>query len=170
MDEIEGATYGEQLLDASRRNNVDLLEFILEQDSNIVAKLINDTKDPFGNTCLHMCCKYGSWDVLDTILDVDCPIEIDPQNVEGDTPLHTVVKYSEEEPEHGTFIASNLIQVGADPRIKNNSGRKPIELIHNDKFTDLIDLLQSAELAADNKGTAINENEAEVIDDSPEDG
>lgn len=172
MSEIQGASLQEQLLDASRRNNADLLETILESlDNNPdkIAKLINSACDPLGNTCLHLCCKYGSWEVLDRILDQDGGIEIDPRNnVDGDTPLHVTVRYAIEEPEHGTFIAQNLIEVGADPRIRNKAGQKPVDLIHGDGLDDLLDLLQGAELAADNEGV-INEEDAEIIDDGPED-
>ncbi|AMD22661.1 HHL109Cp [Eremothecium sinecaudum] len=164
MSEIAGATHGEQLLEASRRNNVELLDSIL-QEAKDLASLINESKDPFLNTSLHICCKYGSWDVLDKILDLECPIEIDPQNSEGDTPLHVISRYAVEEPEHGTFIASNLIQVGADPRIKNKSGQKPLDLLHSAELEGLCDILQGAELAIDTHNEAINADEVEEIDD-----
>ncbi|CCF60086.1 hypothetical protein KAFR_0J00180 [Kazachstania africana CBS 2517] len=171
--ETEGASFGEQLLDASRRNNVDLLETVfsdLANDHKKIADLINSSKDPFGNTALHLSCKYGSWEVLDKILDLEGDIEIDPKNnIDGETPLHCAVKYSQTEPEHGTFIASNLIQVGADPRLKNNNNQRPIDLIHSEELDDLIDLLQGAELAADHANEAINESEAELIEDEDDD-
>ncbi|EDO15849.1 hypothetical protein Kpol_507p11 [Vanderwaltozyma polyspora DSM 70294] len=169
----EGASLSEQLLDLSRRNNVDLLDTILEtleNDPEKIAGLINTSKDPFGNTALHLCCKYGSWEVLDKILDQEGDIEIDPKNTtDGDTPLHVTVRYSMEEPEHGTFIASNLIEVGSDPRIKNNSNQKPIDLIHGDELDDLIDLLQGAEIAADSRGTRDEEFEGEVVEEEEAD-
>lgn len=160
------------LLDASRRNNVDLLETVFQELGNNeaqIADLINTAHDPMGNSGLHLCCRYGSWDVLDVILDQEGGIEIDSKNkIEGDTPLHCAVRYAIEEPEHGTFIARNLIEVGADPRIVNQAGQKPIDLVHGDELDDLIDLLQGAELAAENQG-AVNEEDAEVIDDGPDD-
>lgn len=168
----EGASLEEQILDASRRNNADLLETIFQNlsgDEKRIANLINSAKDPMGNTALHLCCQYGSWEVLDKILDQEGGIEIDPKNiVDGDTPLHVTVRYAIGEPEHGTFIAQNMIEVGADPRIRNKSGQKPLDLIHGDNLDDLIDLLQGAELAADN-GNMVNEEDAEIIDDGPED-
>ncbi|CCD23658.1 ankyrin repeat-containing protein ANK1 NDAI_0B06270 [Naumovozyma dairenensis CBS 421] len=172
---VEGASLKEQLLDASRRNNVDLLEQIfttLDNDEEKIADLINTAKDPLGNTALHLSCKYGSWEVLDKILDQEGDIEIDPKNdMDGDTPLHSAVRYAQDEPEHGEFIAQNLIEVGADPRIRNNHNQKPIDLIHGDDFDSLIDLLQGAELAADNRGNIENEEgeEEELIDDGPDD-
>lgn len=170
--ETEGASLGEQLLDAARRNNADLLTTILEtleNDSNKIAALVNSSRDPFGNTALHLCCKYGSWEVLDELLDQD-GIEIDPQNkTEGDTPLHVTVRYAQEEPEHGTFIARSLVEVGADPRLKNKANQKAIDIIHGDELAELTDLLQGAELAADMGGHQADENEGEIIDDGSDD-
>lgn len=173
--ETDGASVGEQLLDASRRNNVDLLETVfreLGEDSAKIADAINHSKDPFGNTPLHLCCKYGSWDVLDKILDQEGGVEIDPHNeVDGDTPLHLAVRYAGDEPEHGTFIAQNLIEVGADARARNNNNDRPIDLIHSDDLEDLVDLLQGAELAADNAGELAEDEEAgELVDEGEAEG
>ena len=167
----DGASLGEQLLDASRRNNEDLFDTVISSigsgDRDRLSRLINESHDPMGNTALHLCCQYGSWEVLDKLLDVDADIEIDNKNIrDGDTPLHLAVRYALEEPEHGTFIVSNLIEVGADPRIKNNHGQKPIDLIHGDELDDLFDLLQGAELAADNGGMeGLQRQEVDVSDD-----
>lgn len=168
----EGASPSEQLLDASRRNNTDLLETIfseLKYDPIQIANLINTSRDPLGNTCIHLCCKYGSWEVLDKILDQDGGVDIDPRNtVDGDTPLHVTIKYAIEEPEHGTFIAENLIDVGANPKLRNNVGLKAIDLIHGNELNNLTDLLHGAELATDNKGVLVNDDSVESIDDASE--
>ena len=173
--EADGASQGEQLLDAARRNNVDLLETVfkeLEEDPAKIADVVNHSKDPFGNTALHLSCRYGSWEVLDKILDQEGGIEIDPHNIiDGDTPLHAAVKYAQDEPEHGLFIVQNLIEVGADPRARNNHNERPIDLIHSDELDDLVDLLQGAELVTDNAGEMTKEEEEEenIVDDDDDD-
>ncbi|CDO91695.1 unnamed protein product [Kluyveromyces dobzhanskii CBS 2104] len=168
----EGASLKEQLLDASRRNNADLLNNVLEtlgSEKQATLDLINNSTDPLGNTCIHLCCKHGSWDVLDVLLDIE-GVDVNQQNsIDGDTPLHLCVNYSHDEPEYGTFIAENLIEIGADPRIRNKRGQTPLQLVHGDELESLINLLQGAEIAADNKGNLINEEDAEEIDDGPED-
>ncbi|SCU95546.1 LADA_0G16182g1_1 [Lachancea dasiensis] len=168
----EGASLQEQLLDASRRNNVDLLGTVFQalgSHEKQIAELINSASDPTGNSSIHLCCQYGSWDVLDQILDQEGGIEIDSRNkIDGDTPLHVAVRYALTEPEHGTFIAQNLIEVGADPRVPNKAGQKPLDLVHGPDLDNLIDILQAAELAADSQGV-VNEEDAELIDDGPED-
>lgn len=173
MSNIDGASLSEQLLDSARRNNDDLFDSVCEQLDNDHAKitnLINDSKDPLGNTALHLCCQYGSWDVLDKILDIDGDIEIDPVNTQMDnnTPLHLAVLYSLDEPEHGTFIVSNLIQVGADPRVKNSLNQKPIDLVHGDELDELVDILQGAELAHESNNLPQDVEDEDDEDDTNE--
>ncbi|AGO13403.1 AaceriAFR268Cp [[Ashbya] aceris (nom. inval.)] len=166
---VDGASLGEQLLEASRRNNVELLEAVVRDAGPEIEELINESRDPLGNTCLHLCCTHGSWEALDMILDLDCAIEVDPQNTAGDTPLHAAARYAAEEPEHATFLASNLVQVGADPRVRNKDGLRPVELVHGSELEPLVDVLQGAELAYDTHGEALNADEIEEIDDEPSD-
>lgn len=88
--------------------------------------------------------------LLDEVLDIilDQPgTEVDPQSRQsGDTPLHAAVRYSLTEPEHGAFIVETLIDAGADPRVKNKAGQKPIDLASDDN-NELINVLQGAEFA-----------------------
>ncbi|CCH44346.1 hypothetical protein BN7_3909 [Wickerhamomyces ciferrii] len=144
----EGASFKEQILDVARRNNTELFDEILANAAGEqISDIINHSKDALGNTPLHLAAKYGSFEVLDTILDQE-GTEVDPVNViDGDTPLHLAVRYSETEPEHGAFIAETLIEAGADARIKNKGGFTPVQLIHNEN-PQLRELLQSAEYAA----------------------
>lgn len=57
-----------------------------------------------------------------------------------------MVKYAREEPEHGAFLVEMMIEAGADPRIKNKQGLKPIDLADTSN-QDLYDTLKGAELA-----------------------
>lgn len=161
----EGASFKEQILDASRRNNTELLAEILANASpENIPDIINHSKDALGNTPLHLAAKYGSFEVMDIILDQE-GTEVDPVNViDGDTPLHLAVRYSETEPEHGHFIAETLVEAGADARIKNKGGFKPVQLIHTEN-PSLKELLQSAEFAA-----ALEEEESKNnVDEEPSD-
>jgi hypothetical protein len=57
----EGASAGEQLIEAGRRNNLELLESILETKTpEQIASLINESKDPLGNSVLHVAAQSGS--------------------------------------------------------------------------------------------------------------
>ncbi|CDO53264.1 hypothetical protein DV451_004346 [Geotrichum candidum] len=149
----EGASPSEQFIEAARRNNIDLLHEVIaditaKQPDNptAVAELLNSSQDPLGNTPLHLAAANGSYEVLDVLLEQE-GLEIDPINrQQGDTPLHSAVRYAETEPEHGAFIAEMLVDVGADPRIKNKAGQRPIDLAA-DSNTELINVLQGAEFA-----------------------
>ena len=68
-------------------------------------------------------------DVMDELLNVEF-LECDPLNRrEGETPIHSAVKHSNErEVELGEAMAKMLIDAGGDPRVKDKHGRKPAEI------------------------------------------
>ncbi|CUM65367.1 uncharacterized protein PRCAT00003003001 [Priceomyces carsonii] len=146
---IDGASYAEQILEAARRNNTELLLSIkadLNNDQEKLSKLINDTREKISqNSPLHIACQLGNWEFIDIVLDIE-GVEIDPVNREGDTPLHLAVKYTTTEPEHGYFIVDNLLDAGSDPRIKDKSNLKPIDYASKDNVK-LKELLESSEYA-----------------------
>ncbi|GME89895.1 unnamed protein product [[Candida] boidinii] len=163
----DGASLSEQIIEAARRNNTDLLEEIFEElnnDNTKISDLINNSRDPVGNTPIHLTCKYGCYDVLDKILDIE-GVEIDPINPKnGDTPLHYAVAYSFQEPDYALFMVENLLEVGADPKIKNKDNLKPVELASSSN-EPLINALQAAEYSNDFS----NGLEEEDVDDDDDD-
>lgn len=73
-----------------------------------------------GNYCLHIAASYGSYEVLDTLLDQE-GLEVDPvDRLERDTPLHKAVRFvnglEKGEWEAGASIVELLLDAGADPR------------------------------------------------------
>ncbi|ODV61669.1 ankyrin repeat-containing protein ANK1 ASCRUDRAFT_17917, partial [Ascoidea rubescens DSM 1968] len=123
----------DQLLDAARRDNLDLLNSILPQLNNNqddFVDLINNSRDTLGNTALHLATIYGNFEIIDSILNYD-NIEIDPiNNLNNDSPLHLAITYSFDDFNYGKFLAETLIDAGSDPRIKNRFDRKPIDLLY----------------------------------------
>lgn len=168
-DNSEGASPSEQILEAARRNNTELLLQIksdLGNDQEKLSTLINTTRELISsNTPLHLACQLGNWEFIDIVLDIE-GVEIDPKNREGSTPLHLAVKYANEEPEHGFFIIDNLVDAGSDPRILDNSSLKPINYVTKD--TKLRELLESAEYAIAMEGQVAEENDNDE-DDGPSD-
>lgn len=59
MTADDGASYGEQLIEAARRNNTDLYEELQKETTNL-AELINTATDPVGNYALHLAAFNGS--------------------------------------------------------------------------------------------------------------
>jgi ankyrin repeat protein len=167
-EQVKGASFSEQILEAARFNNTELLGEVLEritaassasqqdpqdpQDPQsaaaAIAKAINESRDALGSTALHIASHRGNYEVLDILLD-QTGVEVDPHNrLDGDTPLHLAVRYATEEPEHGAFIVEELVDAGADVTALNNGGLKPVDLVSKTPESDnLLQLLQSAEFA-----------------------
>ena len=124
-DAEEGASPREQLIESCRRNNTALLAEVLSSkplSSNpaAIAKFLNTTTDGLGCSGLHVAAQYGSYEVLDTILDQE-GVEIDGQERrDGDTCLHKAVRYCNSldpaEWEHGRAVVDILLDAGCDPR------------------------------------------------------
>ncbi|RPB15339.1 ankyrin repeat protein-like protein [Morchella conica CCBAS932] len=158
--EDEGASPKELLLEAARRNNVDLLEEVLG-NKKVDADFLNHSTDGVGNTALHMAAQHGSLEVLDHLLDQE-GLEVDPINrMEQETPLHKAVQYANKEKEHGVDVVEMLIDAGADPRIRNKQKQRPIDIV-DPRDTKLREILQRAEYAM----TVGND----VVDDDDNDG
>ncbi|KAL9016897.1 MAG: hypothetical protein Q9185_005752 [Variospora sp. 1 TL-2023] len=148
----EGATPRELVLEACRRNNTSLLSEVLASlaTPEKIADLLNNAKDGVGNHCLHLAASYGSYEVLDTLLDQE-NLEVDPlDRLERDTPLHKAVRFINSLPapqwEEGAAhaVAELLIDAGADPRIRNKAKLKPVDLV-DPRNAELRDVLRKAE-------------------------
>ncbi|KAI4093560.1 MAG: hypothetical protein LQ348_001302 [Seirophora lacunosa] len=146
----EGATPRELVLEACRRNNSSLLSEVLTslRTPERIADLLNNAKDGVGNHCLHLAASYGSYEVLDTLLDQE-NLEVDPlDRLERDTPLHKAVRFINSLPasqwDAAHSIADLLIDAGADPRIRNKAKLKPMDLV-DPKNAELRNVLQKAE-------------------------
>lgn len=144
----DGATFQEQILESARRNNTELLLQIksdLANDQARLAELLNSTKENITlNSPLHLATQLGNWEFIDIVLDIE-GVEIDHKNRDGATPLHLAVKYSANEPEHGTFVVDNLLDAGSDPRITDSHGLRAKDYVRDN--AKLRELLESAEYA-----------------------
>ncbi|KAI5814716.1 ankyrin repeat-containing domain protein [Pyronema omphalodes] len=138
----EGASPRELLLEACRRDNTDLLEQILKENTS--AEFLNDSRDALGNTALHVAAQYGSYHVMDELLDQE-GLEVDPINtMEQETPLHKAVIYTRDDPELGLEVVKLLVDAGADPRIRNKAKMRPID-IADARNNELKEILRTAE-------------------------
>ncbi|TGZ79153.1 ankyrin [Ascodesmis nigricans] len=153
----DGASPRELLLEAARRDNTDLLNEVLEKIQHN-AEILNSAADALGNTTLHVATQYGSYDVLDTLLDCS-GLEVDPTNtLDRDTPLHKAVYLCREDRNLGHAIVDLLLDAGADPRIRNRQKMRPID-VADQNDTELRNMLRQAEYKVEMGDDVVQEDE-----------
>ncbi|KAI3393773.1 hypothetical protein diail_3732 [Diaporthe ilicicola] len=163
-DEHDGASAKEILVEACRRNNVELMQETLEGKSEKeIADLLNNTKTVMGNHLYHEAAARGNYEIIDFLLDQD-NFECDPTNrVEGDTPLHTAVRWINSEPEaqreFGNALVEMMLEAGSSTRARNKGGLTAFQLV-DPRNTGLRDLIQKHEYAALNKGDFVQSSAA----------
>ncbi|RDL41081.1 Uncharacterized protein BP5553_01060 [Venustampulla echinocandica] len=154
-----GATPGERLIEACRRNNTELLQEIIDStgDPEKVAILLNETKSVLGNHLYHEAALFGNYEVIDLLLDQE-GFECDPINrLEGDTPLHSAVRFINNLPqplsshniEFGSELIAMMIDAGSDPRIRNKAHLTAAQLCDptnvklRNQLNDAMDIVQN---------------------------
>ncbi|KAK4059851.1 uncharacterized protein Triagg1_10957 [Trichoderma aggressivum f. europaeum] len=159
-EEHEGASIEEQLIEACRRDNVELLTELLEDKSDPeISKLLNETTTVMGNHLYHEAASRGNYDIIDHLLDQP-DFECDPINrLEGDTPLHSAVRWLNAEPAaqrpFGHHLIDMMLEAGSNPRIKNKGGLTALQLV-DPRNQELRDLIQRHEYANQNAGDFVN--------------
>ncbi|EFY89052.1 ankyrin repeat containing protein [Metarhizium acridum CQMa 102] len=133
-EEHEGASIKELLIEACRRNNTDLLLEVLHDkpDAEITALLNNTTTPSF---------------------------ECDPINrLEGDTPLHTAIRWLNAEPPaqraFGKALVEMMLEAGSNPRVRNKGGLTALQLV-DPRNVELRQLIQQHEYTNQNAGDFI---------------
>ncbi|KAI0195759.1 hypothetical protein EV127DRAFT_451056 [Xylaria flabelliformis] len=161
---FEGASVGEQLIEACRRNNVELLTEIIDNCKNDdeVSRLLNNTTSVMGNHLYHEAALQGNYEIIDMLLDQH-EFECDPINrAEGDTPLHSAIRWINSEPpaqrEFGNALVEMMLEAGSSTRIKNKAKLTPYQLV-DPRNTGLRELIQKHEYAALNAGDFVGASE-----------
>lgn len=119
---FQGASPRELLLESCRRNNTELLSTVLSSFASPkeTAHFLNTATDALGCGGLHIAAQYGSYEVLDMLLDQE-GVEIDgTEKRDGDTCLHKGVRFvnglDKGDWEAGASVVEILIDAGCDPR------------------------------------------------------
>ncbi|EPE08131.1 ankyrin repeat protein [Ophiostoma piceae UAMH 11346] len=159
-DEHEGASVQEQLVEACRRNNTDLLtEVLAGRSEEAAAKLLNETVTVLGNHLYHEAASQGNYEIIDLLLDQP-GFECDPiSRRERDTPLHTAIRWSNSEPPAQQPFAQALIEMmleaGSNPRIKNKAGLTATQLV-DPRYPELRQIIEKHEYALLNAGDFVD--------------
>ncbi|KAF5130759.1 Ankyrin repeat-containing protein [Metarhizium anisopliae] len=154
-----GASIKELLIEACRRNNTDLLLEVLHDkpDAEITA-LLNNTTTVMGNHLYHEAASHGNYEIIDLLLDQPS-FECDPINrLEGDTPLHTAIRWLNAEPPaqraFGKALVEMMLEAGSNPRVKNKGGLTALQLV-DPRNAELRQLIQQHEYTNQNAGDFI---------------
>ncbi|OLN96441.1 Ankyrin repeat-containing protein [Colletotrichum chlorophyti] len=160
-EEHEGASVKELLIEACRRNNTDLFNEVIAdiKDEDELSRILNETTTVMGNHLYHEAASRGNYEIIDLLLDQP-NFECDPVNrLEGDTPLHTAIRWINSEPpaqrEFGNALVDMMLEAGSNPRVKNKGGLTALQLV-DPRNTSLRDLIQKHEYASLNAGDFIN--------------
>ncbi|ROT34717.1 hypothetical protein SODALDRAFT_329585 [Sodiomyces alkalinus F11] len=161
-DEVhDGASTKEILIEACRRNNTDLLQEIIDgiPDEDQLSKILNNTTTVMGNHLFHEAALQGNYEIMDLLLDQP-NFECDPINrLEGDTPLHSAIRWINSEPRaqrpFGNALVDMMLEAGCNPRVKNKGGLTALQLV-DPSNKELRELIQKHEYAALNAGDFVS--------------
>ncbi|EXF75296.1 hypothetical protein COL5a_006292 [Colletotrichum fioriniae] len=160
-EEHEGASVQELLIEAARRDNTELFNDVIAgiKDENELSRILNETTTVMGNHLYHEAASRGNYDIIDLLLDQP-NFECDPINrQEGDTPLHSAIRWinneSQANREFGNALVDMMLEAGSSPRIKNKGGLTPLQLV-DPRNPALRELIQKHEYASLNAGDFIN--------------
>ncbi|KZZ88969.1 ankyrin repeat domain containing protein [Moelleriella libera RCEF 2490] len=151
----DGASVAELLIEACRRNNTDLLTETLSSKTDAeITTLLNETTTVMGNHLYHEAASQGNYLLLD-----QPSFECDPINrLEGDTPLHTAIRWLNKEPlaqrPFGKALVAMMLEAGSNPRVKNKGGLTALQLV-DPSNVELRTLIQQHEYASQNAGDFI---------------
>ncbi|KAL5598331.1 hypothetical protein BROUX41_003610 [Berkeleyomyces rouxiae] len=164
-DEHEGASVQEQLVEACRRNNTELLEELLETIGSEaeISRLLNDTTTVMGDHLYHVAAAQGHYDVIDMLLDQP-NFECDPLNRTGDTPLHVAIHWLNSEPPaqrpFGAELVKMMLEAGSNSRLRNAAGLTAVQLV-DPANAPLRDLIREHEY------TELNQGDFVAVDNDP---
>ncbi|KAK3693658.1 hypothetical protein B0T22DRAFT_450416 [Podospora appendiculata] len=118
-----------------------------------------------GNHLFHEAASRGNYEIIDALLDQP-GFECDPVNrLEGDTPLHTAIRWINSEPPaqrpFGAALVEMMLEAGSSARVKNKGGLTPLQLV-DPRNTELRDVIQKHEYASLNAGDFVSAHDVSI--------
>ncbi|KAJ1675603.1 hypothetical protein EV182_000949 [Spiromyces aspiralis] len=121
--QVDGADTNEQLLALARSGQADAIENLLKSSKTFDPS----HTDGVGNMAIHYAAQLGHVECLQLLASIK-GLDINrPNRLEGNTPLHKAVSYPDERTAHE--MAKILIKHGADTRLENRLGQRPIDMV-----------------------------------------
>jgi len=165
-DDQGDVSRSELVIEACRRNNTELLLSVLEdfKTPEDAAELLSSAKSILGNYAYHEAALRGNYEIIDLLLDQE-GFECDPVNTrEGDTPLHSAVRWvnslpdDPEQQESAIDLIEMMLEAGSDPRVRNKAHLKAFDLV-DPRNTKLRSVLQEHEYIMQNATDFIDTND-----------
>ena len=113
------------LFDVVRYDRLDMFKWLVKEGDHV-----NDTIS-YGKTIAHVASFYGSNNCLHTICEQHNDLIHLPDNF-GRTSLHSAVR------EKQLTSVKILLKHGADPNMKNDNGRTPLDLAKDERHEEMI--------------------------------
>ncbi|KAF7954462.1 hypothetical protein EAE96_005583 [Botrytis aclada] len=146
--EEEETSIETQLRSAISTNSVGTLNVALERFSTPEegAEYLNThALDRDGNVAYHLAARKGKAQIVNELLDIE-GFECDPINRNGETPLHSAVRWVNDTRDNwsaGLELVEMMLEAGSDNRIRNKQGKTAAELV--EAHQDLKQLLKDYE-------------------------
>ncbi len=115
-----------------------------------------------GNHLYHEAAARGNYEIIDALLDQP-GFECDPvSRADGDTPLHSAVRWINSEPAEqrafGNALVEMMLEAGSSARVKNKGGLTPLQLV-DPRNEGLREVIRKHEYAALNAGDFVSADE-----------
>lgn len=137
-----------QIRSAISTNSVGTLNVALERFSTPEegAEYLNThALDRDGNVAYHFAARKGKAQIVNELLDLE-GFECDPLNRNGETPLHSAVRWVNDTRDNwsaGLELVEMMLEAGSDNRIRNKQGKTAADLV--EAHRDLKQLLKDHE-------------------------
>ncbi|XP_053467815.1 transient receptor potential cation channel subfamily A member 1b isoform X2 [Ictalurus furcatus] len=129
--------------DLANMANVNVFEWVVQGDLSALDYLSRmcpahlSSRDENGAGPIHYAAASGHLDVIQLIVSITGPEELDVQDAEGQTPLHFAVEKNQES------SCSLLLDLGANPNIVNTAMMAPIHLAISKGHNQMVEVLLS---------------------------
>eukprot|EP01027_Heterolobosea_sp_BB2_P016862 GEZU01023939.1.p1 GENE.GEZU01023939.1~~GEZU01023939.1.p1 ORF type:complete len:198 (+),score=90.44 GEZU01023939.1:155-748(+) len=170
--EYEGASPNEILIEAAKRDNVDMLRELIAMSSsgNNGTNNNNSSRSSFNvnhvdgikNSSLHYCCQRGHIEVAKILLELP-GINLSLRNFEGNTPLHLAAAAANNN--NSVELVRLLLEKGAKPDIQNKLRQTALDVAASTEIKDLIRSAMWAKKIADDDCVEEEEEEEDADDD-----
>jgi len=129
-------------VDARKKLNSDFREYCMHGSITFVKELskqadVHEVELPSRRSALHKAAFWGHILTVDFLIN-EAKVNVNAQDVDGDTPLHDAVRYN-----HIDVVKSLLGSKNIDASIKNSNGKDPLTVAKEYNYQESVELLKN---------------------------